>query len=38
MLENDLAQCRQVGADDLNSRGFWFRVAVRLARLTAPVQ
>ena len=38
MLENDLAQCRQVGADDLESRGFWFRVAVRLARLTAPVQ
>jgi cardiolipin synthase len=38
MLENDLAQCRQVGGDDLNSRGFWFRVAVRLARLTAPVQ
>jgi cardiolipin synthase len=38
MLENDLAQCRQVGPDDLNSRGFWFRVAVRLARLTAPVQ
>jgi cardiolipin synthase len=38
MLENDLAHCRQVGPDDLNSRGFWFRVAVRLARLTAPIQ
>jgi cardiolipin synthase len=38
MLENDLAQCRQVGPDDLYSRGFLFRIAVRLARLTAPVQ
>jgi cardiolipin synthase A/B len=38
MLENDLAQCRQVGADELLTRGFWFRFAVRLARLTAPIQ
>jgi cardiolipin synthase len=38
MLENDLAFCRQVTSDEMASRGFWFRFAVRLARLTAPVQ
>jgi cardiolipin synthase len=38
MLENDLAQCRHVTSDELTTRGFWFRFAVRLARLTAPVQ
>jgi cardiolipin synthase len=38
MLEKDLAQCRHVTSDELTTRGFWFRFAVRLARLTAPVQ
>ena len=38
MLDSDLAQCRPVTSDELYTRGFWFRFAVRLARLTAPVQ
>jgi cardiolipin synthase len=38
MLENDLAHCRQVTSDELTTRGLWFRFAVRLARLMAPVQ
>jgi cardiolipin synthase len=38
MLEDDLAHCRQVTSDELESHGRWFRIAVRLARLTAPVQ
>jgi cardiolipin synthase len=38
MLERDLAQCRHVTADELASHGHWFRLAVRLARLTAPIQ
>jgi cardiolipin synthase len=36
MLENDFAQCRQAVADELASRPFWFRFAVRFARLTSP--
>jgi len=38
MLENDLAHCRQVTSDELYRHGYWFRFAVRLARLAAPVQ
>jgi cardiolipin synthase len=38
MLENDLAHCRQVTSEELAQHGFWFRFAVRLARLAAPVQ
>ena len=38
MLENDLAQCRQVTSDELATRGFWFRFAVRLARLRRRLQ
>jgi cardiolipin synthase len=38
MLEDDLAHCRQVTSEELAQHGFWFRVAVRLARLAAPVQ
>ncbi len=30
MLENDLAHCRQVTSDELATRGFWFRFAVRV--------
>lgn len=37
MLEQDLAQCRQLGPDELATRSLWFRVAVRLARLLSPV-
>jgi cardiolipin synthase len=36
MLENDFAGCKQVTADELATRPFLFRFAVRLARLTAP--
>ncbi|MCC6233403.1 MAG: cardiolipin synthase [Verrucomicrobiales bacterium] len=38
MLEDDFAQARAVDAHELQSRGFWFRFAVRAARLTAPIQ
>lgn len=38
MLEHDLAQCRQLAPDELATRSLWFRVAVRLARLLAPMQ
>jgi cardiolipin synthase len=38
MLENDFAQCRQVTAEEAASRPFWFRFAVRVARLMAPIQ
>jgi cardiolipin synthase len=37
MLENDLAHCRQVSSDELMTHGLPFRLAVRLARLMAPV-
>jgi cardiolipin synthase len=38
MLETDLADCRQVTSHELAAHGFWFRFAVRVARLAAPVQ
>ena len=38
MLEKDFAECRQATADELAARPFWFRFAVRLARLMAPIQ
>ncbi len=37
MLEVDFSECREVGADDYRKRSWWFRVGVRLARLTSPV-
>ena len=37
MLEVDFAKCREVGGADYASRSWWFRVGVRLARLTSPV-
>ncbi len=37
MLEADFSQARQVGAEEYSSRPLWFKVAARLARLTAPV-
>ncbi len=37
MLEVDFSQSREVGAADYQSRSWWFRVAVRLARLTSPI-
>lgn len=37
MLEEDFAKCRQATADELASKPYPFRVAVRVARLCAPV-
>ena len=38
MIENDFAQSRAMRGDELDRRNFWYRFAVRLARLSAPVQ
>jgi cardiolipin synthase len=38
MLEHDFSQCRLVTAADTASKPYFFHVAVRLARLMAPVQ
>lgn len=38
MLECDFSQCSRATADDLHRRGFLFKLLVRLARLTAPIQ
>jgi cardiolipin synthase A/B len=38
MFQNDFAKAREVGADELEGRSFWFKLGVRLATLTAPVQ
>jgi len=38
MLERDFESCRQTTLEDLEKRPFWFRVAVRFARLMAPIQ
>jgi cardiolipin synthase len=37
MFEDDFARSRIVEPDELASRSFWFRLAVRFARLTSPV-
>lgn len=38
MLEEDFAKCRAATAEEMNSKPIWFRFAVRLARLMAPIQ
>ncbi len=38
MLEHDFSQCRLATCEDLQNRSFWFKLAVSLARLTAPIQ
>ncbi len=38
MLKRDFARCKPATADDLARRGFWFKLAVQGARLTAPIQ
>jgi hypothetical protein len=38
MLSRDFEQSRQVTADELHQRSFWFRFAVQSARLMAPIQ
>jgi cardiolipin synthase len=37
MLKNDFARCRLDTAENYAARGFWFHVAVRAARLMAPL-
>ena len=37
MLEVDFEKCREVGGEDYSGRPWWFRLAVRLARLASPV-
>ncbi|QDU41877.1 Major cardiolipin synthase ClsA [Symmachiella dynata] len=38
MLETDFANSRLTGADELRARPWWFKVAVQVSRLMAPVQ
>ena len=38
MLEDDFAKSRQVSATEYTEASLWFRVAVRVARLLAPIQ
>lgn len=38
MLESDFSKSRKMIPDDFNHRSFGFKCAVRLARLTAPIQ
>ena len=38
MLETDFSNARRMTADDFDKRSWWFKLVVRLARLTAPVQ
>ncbi|MFO7600996.1 MAG: cardiolipin synthase [Candidatus Desulfacyla sp.] len=38
MFRDDLAHCRQIDPGELTGRRLWFRLAVRVARLLAPIQ
>jgi cardiolipin synthase len=38
MFREDLARCRQTHPRDLTERRFWFRLAVQVSRLLAPIQ
>ena len=38
MLESDFERCHPVTAQQYNRRSWWFRFAVRCARLLAPIQ
>ncbi|HSN57412.1 MAG TPA: cardiolipin synthase [Candidatus Sulfomarinibacteraceae bacterium] len=38
MLENDFAKSRLMAPGEVDAKPWWFRFAVKLARLTAPVQ
>ncbi|MCG8584283.1 MAG: phospholipase D-like domain-containing protein, partial [Pirellulales bacterium] len=38
MLTRDFSQCREVTSDELASKPFWFKLAVKTARLMAPIQ
>jgi hypothetical protein len=38
MFEEDFAKSQLVVGDELEGRSVWFKLAVRLAALTAPIQ
>ncbi len=38
MMEDDLSNSFRVGVEDYEKRPFWFKIAVRIARLFAPLQ
>ncbi len=38
MLEDDFAHAYEMSMKDINQRSFWFKLGVRLARLTSPIQ
>jgi cardiolipin synthase len=38
MFQDDFVRSRQVPPGEYSEKSFWFRLAVRLARLTAPLQ
>jgi len=38
MLEDDFANATVMPADALDRKPYWFRLAARVARLTAPIQ
>ena len=38
MFEEDFAHSRQMGPEDMQDWPFWFKLAIRLARLTSPIQ
>ncbi len=38
MLEEDFAHSYEMSMEDVNQRSFWFKLGVRLARLTSPIQ
>lgn len=38
MLEEDFANSKRITTQQLEQKGFWFRFAVRVARLMAPIQ
>lgn len=37
-LEQDFERSREMQADELGAKSWWFRLGVRLARLTSPIQ
>ena len=37
MFEKDFANSRRMVAADYDDRSFWFKLGVRLSRLTAPI-
>jgi cardiolipin synthase len=38
MMEKDFAECREATAAETAAQPFWFRFAIRFARLMAPIQ